>query len=297
MEKSPLVSVIITTFKRAEFLEKAIESVLSQTYQNIEIIVVDDNDSNSCFRKETEAKMLKYESNDNVKYIKHLNNKNGAAARNTGLQAAKGKYVTYLDDDDIYLEEKVALQVKHLERNSDFKAIYCGWDRSGFIETPELNGDLTYEILSGELVIRTNVIMMDREVSISIGGWNEEFKRNQEAVYLLRYFQAGFKIASLPTCLVVYDSTDRSNESNPKRNEEDFVQFLSEHKQIIDNLSKVNKNLKKKIYSKRYLSILLRYLKYRDFKNAIRIYFTRVLTNPLRFNIDLILYTFKKLEG
>ncbi|MDZ7672413.1 MAG: glycosyltransferase family A protein [Halanaerobiales bacterium] len=71
-------------------MENAINSVVNQTYKNIEIIVVDDNDSESNYRKKTEKIMLKYKNNYNIKYIKHLENKNGAVARNTGLKFSQG---------------------------------------------------------------------------------------------------------------------------------------------------------------------------------------------------------------
>jgi len=65
------VSVIIPTYKRSEFLERAIESILNQTYKNIEIIVVDDNDPNSKYRESTARKMQKYYKDNRVRYIKN----------------------------------------------------------------------------------------------------------------------------------------------------------------------------------------------------------------------------------
>ena len=75
--KLGLVSVIIPTYKRADRLKKTIESVLDQSYPNIEIIVVDDNDSISEYRKKTELIMSEYINASNVKYIKHSKNMNG----------------------------------------------------------------------------------------------------------------------------------------------------------------------------------------------------------------------------
>ena len=98
-----LVSVIIPTFQRAKYIERAIDSVLNQTYKNFEIIVVDDNDQESEARKEMIKRMDKYSSDSRIIYIKHEKNKNGAAARNTGINVAKGEYITFLDDDDYFL--------------------------------------------------------------------------------------------------------------------------------------------------------------------------------------------------
>ena len=103
-----MVSVIITTYKRAEFLERAIDSVLNQSYKDIEIIVVDDNGLNSPYSIYTQNVMKKYSSNDKIKYIQHKTNKNGAAARNTGIQASVGEYITFLDDDDFFLKNRIS---------------------------------------------------------------------------------------------------------------------------------------------------------------------------------------------
>ena len=101
--KEKLITTIITTYKRSDTLPRAIKSVLNQTYKNIEIIVVDDNDSDSIYRKETTKIMQGFANNPVVKYICHSKNLNGANARNTGLKIAKGDFITFLDDDDEYV--------------------------------------------------------------------------------------------------------------------------------------------------------------------------------------------------
>lgn len=295
-ENGPLVSVIITTYKRADYLKRAVNSVLNQSYKNLEILVIDDNDPSTEYRKSTEKLMDSFSAIEEVKYIKHDKNKNGAAARNTGLKFASGKYVTYLDDDDTYRTDKVLEQVMFLETNKKFDAVYCGWNKKGIDEAPETEGDISFEILSGELLIRTNTIMMNKDIAISIGGWNELYRRNQEAVYLLRFFNAGYLIGSVPKILVDFDNSDRSNESNPKQYEEDFVFFLSDHKDTIERTAKDNKRNKNIIYSLRYLSVFLRYLKNRKLKNASRIYVNRLINMPIRFNKDLIRYTINKIK-
>ena len=118
--ESYFLSIIIPTFKRNDNLKKAIESVLNQK-GNFEVIVVDDNDSNSEFRKKNEQLMNEYKKIDNFSYIKHDRNKNGAVARNTGIKNAKGKYITFLDDDDEFLENRVKSIEECLSKtNADF---------------------------------------------------------------------------------------------------------------------------------------------------------------------------------
>lgn len=115
----PIVSVIIPTYKGSSALNRAIDSVLCQSYKEIEIIVVDDNDPTSDERKNTEALMSRYIGDKRIRYIKHQRNSNGAVARNTGITAATGKYIAFLDDDDYYLPNRIEKSVRYLETNRD----------------------------------------------------------------------------------------------------------------------------------------------------------------------------------
>ena len=110
-----LVSVIIPTYKRPETLKRAVDSVLNQTYENIEVIVADDNGIGTEFGLATEAVMKEYASDPRVKYVQHEVNINGSAARNTGFRASSGDYIMLLDDDDEFTPVKVKAQVEKLE--------------------------------------------------------------------------------------------------------------------------------------------------------------------------------------
>lgn len=292
----PLVSVIITTYKRNDMIGRAIDSVLKQTYKNIEIIVVDDNDPNTEHRKLTEEKMSQYTNNVNFKYIKHEKNKNGAAARNTGIKESSGEIVCFLDDDDWFVQDKVEKQVKYLLNNSKFNGVYCGWDRAGKVVLPKKEGDLSYELLSGTNLIYTNTIMMWKKCAINCKGWDERFKRNQEAAFLLRFFSNGYKIGVVSECLVGFDISDRSNVLDPKKNEEQFVFYLNQHKNLIDKLENESKGIKKSIYSYRYRGILLYYLKERDVLGAIKVYLKMLIRMPITFNKDIVKYIYSRIR-
>ena len=114
-EKNKLVSVIITSYGGSNTLCRAIDSILEQTCQCFEVIVVDDNDPNTNQRFRTSNMMKKYINDNRVKYIKHKHNINGSAARNTGINSAKGAYITFLDDDDYLYPDRLELAVKVLE--------------------------------------------------------------------------------------------------------------------------------------------------------------------------------------
>mgnify|MGYP000554329066 CR=1 FL=1 len=112
-----LVSVIIPTYYRNDWLTDAIESVLDQTYEPTEIIVVDDSG-------EEFAKPVVEEYG--VTYIAHKRNQGGNPARNTGIEAANGAYIQLLDDDDRLLPTKIDKQVALFESNLSVGVVYCG---------------------------------------------------------------------------------------------------------------------------------------------------------------------------
>ena len=123
-EKNPLVSIIIPTYNRAHLIGRAIETALGQAYQNIEIIVIDDASSD-----ETSKEMDKLKD-ERIKYIRHINNKGPAAARTTGIRAARGTYIAFLDSDDEWLPEKLEKQIKIMEGTSpEVGVIYTGCRR------------------------------------------------------------------------------------------------------------------------------------------------------------------------
>ena len=115
-----LVSVIIPTYNRYRMVTRAIESVLTQTYRNIELIIVDDASKDNTFE------LLKTEYADpRIKIVRHPRNLGGAAARNSGIRNAKGGLIAFLDSDDEWLPEKLARQIPLLLSNPDVGAVYC----------------------------------------------------------------------------------------------------------------------------------------------------------------------------
>ena len=102
----PLVTAVITTYDRVELLKRAVKSVFLQDYQHIELIVVDDASAN-----DNASNMLRQLNDERARIIKHDVNKGVSAARNTGIRHARGKYVAFLDDDDIWLEDKISKQI------------------------------------------------------------------------------------------------------------------------------------------------------------------------------------------
>jgi len=118
----PDISVILPTFNRATHLEKAIASVKSQTFSNWELIIVDDGSSDNSF--ERVAPLL--ERYSNIRYMKHKNRK-VALSRNAGMQASFGRYITFLDSDDHYLENHLSSRITLMEAMPDVDLLSGGF--------------------------------------------------------------------------------------------------------------------------------------------------------------------------
>lgn len=119
---SPLVSVIIPTFNRREWVVRAVDSVLAQTFTDIEVIVVDDGSSDGT----GDLVRQRFGSDQRVHYLRQANAER-AVARNTGICAARGKYVAFLDSDDQWLPHKLARQVPLLESHPDLAFVFSGF--------------------------------------------------------------------------------------------------------------------------------------------------------------------------
>lgn len=107
----PLVSVIVPTYNRPDMLREALESITRQTYSNLEILVINDGG------QDVEEVISKSNAVGNVRYIRHSTNRGPAAAKNSGIRAAGGKYIAYLDDDDVYYPDHVETLVDFLENS------------------------------------------------------------------------------------------------------------------------------------------------------------------------------------
>ena len=112
----PLISVIVATYKHDDMLLRALNSLASQTYKNFEIIVVDDN-ANEEYNSRVNDVITRFrQENENIKlnYIVNKTNLGSAKTRNVGIDASNGEYVTFLDDDDLYLPENLEKQVENM---------------------------------------------------------------------------------------------------------------------------------------------------------------------------------------
>jgi glycosyltransferase involved in cell wall biosynthesis len=194
-----VVSVVIPTYNREEVVDRAIDSALNQTQQNIEIIVVDDASTDN-----TREVVTSYDDSRLV-YIRHEKNKGGSAARNTGIKRANGKYIAFLDSDDEWDKDKLKIQINCLKnRNEKWGAIYCGFRTkrnnplTTFVDS-QFHGNTgqegNSEIIKDLLLLQfsnggASTLVVRRDLVEKIDGFDESFSRHQDWEFLIRLLRS-----------------------------------------------------------------------------------------------------------
>lgn len=202
------VSVVIPSYKReAKILKRAIETILAQTYENVEVIVVDDNAGQELrsYRNNVEEMIKCYEDNPKVIYRQNQRNLGGALARNEGIASATGDYITFLDDDDIYLPNKIDNQLKYMIQNDldmSFTDLRIHNEEDFLTDFREYSGIKSFdnkELLRYHLtrhITGTNTFMYRSEFLRKIGGFRQA-KVGQEFYLMMRTIEGNGKIGYL----------------------------------------------------------------------------------------------------
>lgn len=185
----PRVSVVIPTCNRPELLKRAIRSVLAQTYQDFEIIVVDDG-----MKERAKDAALGF-ADPRIRYIQNDVSLGGGGTRNRGVDEAKGEYVAFLDDDDEWLPEKLEKQVDALLRASSkagfvMPSVFLrksDEEHITFIEDGEMDfSKIALRRLKGFL---TSGLLVKRNVLQEVGGFDPELPSHQEIDLVVRITQ------------------------------------------------------------------------------------------------------------
>lgn len=186
------VSVIIPSYKGSNVLARALKSLVHQTFKNFEVIIVDDNGVNSDEQQKTQKIIGNFDKVINLKYFAHEINKNGAVARNTGLKMARGRYICFLDDDDVYLSGRLANAVETLDKHPEFDMVFCSVLIQRNNKLVQLVNPVLEDNVEMQLLLNTNLfgtgsnIFFRRKVYDDIGGFNEQYFRRQDNEFLLR---------------------------------------------------------------------------------------------------------------
>ena len=287
----PKVSIIIPTYNRAHLIGRAIKSVLNQTYQDFEIIVVDDGSTDNM--EEVVKKFQK--KNKRIRYIRHKENKGEAAARNTGIKAAKGEYIAFQDSDDEWFPEKLEKQMEVFESApSKVGVVYTGFYRvknnkktyipSSWVKQKE--GDIHKELLKGNFV-GTPAMVVKKECFEKVGMFDENLPQLEDwelVIRLSKYYE--FKCIDEPLMIAHY--TPGSVNEQPADIHVKTIKLVIE--KYFKDLSQ-----DKKLLSKYYFSIGTGLCSNGDFQKGKDYLIKAVKTYPL--NIKLLLITFLSFLG
>ena len=194
-----MVSIIIPTYQRPGNLAHALESAASQAYARKEILVVSDNAAESAFNAQTQeiVEACRQRHPDvPIHLLQHVHNRNGAAARNTGLLHSRGDYICFLDDDDIYLPGRLERAVAALQHSdAAVGAVYCGflgWNSPVNDLNRYRSGNLTRELLLLDYkshYLHTNTATYKRSALERLNGFDETYRRHQDIELNLRFFE------------------------------------------------------------------------------------------------------------
>ena len=264
-----LVSVIIPTYKRCDTLVRAIESVVNQTYRNIEILVVNDNMPNDEFSMLLYEEMKKI-TDERLVFIEQEKHINGAAARNYGIRLAKGEYIAFLDDDDYWLPQKLEHHVKAFEKLDSEWGVVASLvvrHKNGNLMMavpPYKSGYILKEIMQRTVDLSTIAVLIRREALDNAGYFDENLLRHQD-VQLFTCLAYKYKIFLLKEYLQVINVDDAQNRPSSEKIASIKNAYYESVKDILDGLSKKEKDKIFILNRFESSSLLFREKKYKQF--------------------------------
>lgn len=287
MESLPLISVVIPTHSGSQVICRAVDSVLSQTYPNVEVLVVDDNGKGTGEQIATEKQMRKYASDSRVKYVVHEVSCHGSAARNTGVKNSSGQYIALLDDDDYFMPNNLQEHYDTLLNLDDSYGLsFCGMhiirDKIEEDILSKYEGDVLVDFLMGRIRVGSSLVMIIRSVYEEFNGFDESFKRHQDWEFLTRIFTK-YKLACTKKIGVIKVNLNRNNAANPKKFETNRIYFLEKMSGIINLLPA---KTSKEIYDMHYGSIAKEYFRARQFDGMVKWCFET--SRPFRSFMDIV---------
>jgi len=177
MHKEDLVSVIIPVYNRAEMVVDAINSVLNQTYENYEIIIADDGSTDNTF-----VRILEFSDNKSIQILKLKHCGFPGQVRNRAVDKANGKWLAFLDSDDIWMPDKLEKQMSYLGKHREFLYIHTleRWVRNGKIISQthrkhKKKGDL-FQVSLGKCEIGPSTVVIRKDLFLKSGGFRDDLE-------------------------------------------------------------------------------------------------------------------------
>ena len=211
--KEELVSIITPVYNCEKFLPKTIESVIDQTYKNWELLLVDD-----CSTDKSSKTAKEYQKKDKrIKYIKLKENSGAAVARNTALENSKGRFIAYLDSDDLWSKEKLKKQIDFMIKNNyaftctDYEKIDEEDNKLKMVKIPK---KVDYNLFLRNTIIQTVGVMVDTKITGKEVLVMPNIRRRQDAATWCQLLKAGHNCYEVPETLSYYRVVKDSLSSN-----------------------------------------------------------------------------------
>jgi len=272
-EKRPFASVIIPTYNRAQLVGRAIRSVLNQTHQDFELIVIDDAST------DITKDVIKGFKDSRIRYIRLKSNRGAYAARNIGLRVAKGEFVAFLDDDDEWLAEKLETQLRLFRSNPRVKLVHVSaldiFPNGEMLPRISVFKGHCYEKLLVQDDIITSSVIVYKECFDKVGYFEEELRLYGDWdmwIRLSKHYNFGLIKRPLVRTMIHQGSLQRSGVARDMRYRE---MVIKRHLDEIENLG-----LKNKVYSYHYYSMGVKYFLRHNVLNARKMFLKSLAQGP-----------------
>ena len=231
----PFFTVVIPTHNRSNLLKRAVKSVLAQTLENYEIIIVDDHSTDDT------ASAVKSFSDLRIRYMINSLTKGASGARNVGIFSAKGKWVAFLDDDDVWFPKKLEYQYGLAKNASKIIGLICTdyeickeKNRKLIVHKNRPSGWVNDRLLYGGIIGCLSSICVRTEVLKTIGGFDERFPSCQDQDLFLRVAELS-QFAHVPKTLVrMYQELRNRIGQNPKSKLDGYILFRNKYSSLIN---------------------------------------------------------------
>lgn len=266
-----LISCVIPSYKRADTLRRAIDSVLAQTHKELEVLVVDDNIAGDEYSNALRKIIEEYKNDGRVKLVTQPKHINGAEARNTGVRAAQGEWIAFLDDDDEWLPEKLEKQIAALQANPDcmgVSALYNEYMNGELVHScpPYNTENMNMKVFSRQVAVFTSTVLLNKEKLMEFGCFNNKLKRHQD-LQLLLDFTSRNKMTVVCEYLVKLHLDSGINRPNLER----FIEIKKDFFNAMDSLFKTySKSDQKLIKSAHCYEVVFSALKAKNIPVAIK---------------------------
>jgi len=294
--KQPRVSAVIPAYNAGKFLAETIESVLAQTYRNIECIVVNDGSTDNT------AEIAKSFS-DKIRYFEKPNG-GVSSARNFGIAEARGELIAFLDADDIWLPEKIEKQVSLYLEDESVGMVYCGsLDVSeDLVKTLQENPVLAQEALVEEILLLgsatgriASTAVTRKSVLDTVGKFDERLSTSADADYICRLIRKA-KISGISEPLTLYRVHGNQMHNNLNALEHDMNIVLDKLYSTPD-LPKWVQRIKRNAYARLESTLAVGYLSKKQFRRGIRHAFAAVRFRPQTFTQSIARLVGSKLRS